>query len=127
VLLVADGANCLATAWWARLSPASYVSKVAGALLFAPHGDAATAERFASPRIALPFPSAIFDGRSVQRAAEVRALAESWGSRVVEDGPARLDAPPSPAWQQAQAILMRLTAGVVERELRVAEALGVRL
>src|SRR4051812_24931691 len=36
VLLIASGESCLATAWWARLSPSGYVSKVAGALLFAP-------------------------------------------------------------------------------------------
>ncbi|RYD65997.1 MAG: hypothetical protein EOP58_06380 [Sphingomonadales bacterium] len=40
VLLIASGESCLAAAWWARLSPADYVAKVAGALLFAPRAGA---------------------------------------------------------------------------------------
>ncbi len=130
VLLVAEGESCHATAWWARLSPASYVSKVAGALLFAPRGDAATAQKFLSPRVVLPFPSAVVDGHAPSHADEVQALAASWGSRFVEAGPVSIAAPEpvqGPAWQQAHGLLMRLTANVVDRKLRVAETLGVRL
>ena len=39
VLLVAEGLGCHAASWWARLSPASYVSRIAGALLFDPPAD----------------------------------------------------------------------------------------
>jgi uncharacterized protein len=64
VLLVAEGAGCFATAWWARLSPASYVSRVAGALFFDPIADEAEnveslMDIFASPRTRLPFPSIV--------------------------------------------------------------------
>jgi len=36
VLLVADGLGCAASAWWARLSPADYVARIAGAILALP-------------------------------------------------------------------------------------------
>jgi predicted alpha/beta hydrolase family esterase len=128
VLLVAEGESCHATAWWARLSPASYVSRVAGAVLFAPRGDSDTAQKFLSPRVVLPFPSAVVDSHAQRDADEVQALAASWGSRLVETGPAPL-APPAqePAWQQAHGLLMRLTATMIDRKLRVAETFGVRL
>lgn len=121
VLLIASGESCHAAAWWARLSPASYVSKVAGALLFAPPRSASdpATDLFASPRIPLPFPSAIVSRNTTRRAL---ALAESWGARVLEDG---WDSDETGAWHQAQATVMRLTARVVERELRVAKAFDV--
>lgn len=123
VLLIAGGESCFATAWWARLSPASYVSRVAGALLFTPNArKGADPDKFASPRVALPFPSAIVQG---QRAPDARilALAESWGSRFL-DQPRNLS--PS-AWDQAQDAIMRLTARVVERDMRVAECFDITL
>jgi predicted alpha/beta hydrolase family esterase len=123
VLLVADGESCFAAAWWARLSPASYVARVAGALLFAPQerGDPA---RFASPRGSLPFPSTIIDGRA-RLDRRTLALAEGWGSDLLERG---WEAPgDARGWQQAQALLTRLTAQIVERRMRVADALGVSL
>ena len=124
VLLVASGASCFAAAWWARLSPADYVSRVAGALLFdpLPHGsEAGLADRFASPRIALPFPSAIVGGKP-KDIARIAALADGWGSGMLDmaDRPAL-----GSAWQQAAALLNRATARVVERRMRVAEALGI--
>jgi uncharacterized protein len=125
VLLVASGESCFATAWWARLSPTSYVSRVAGALLFTPlkrSTGSDAPEKFASPRVALPFPSAI-----VNRAPDDRllALAENWGSRFLDTG---WDAPAvgdTNAWQAAQAAVMRLTALVVERDMRVAGTVGL--
>ncbi|MCW3847892.1 alpha/beta hydrolase [Sphingomonas sp. LB-2] len=119
VLLVASGESCLATAWWARLSPASYVSKVAGALLFAPTPGDEADSRFASPRAALPFPSAVIDHASHDR---IEALAQGWGSAFEKDweGPAE-----ARAWHQAQAMLMRMTASLVERRMRAADALGI--
>lgn len=123
VLLVASGESCLAAAWWAQLSPASYVSRVAGALLFAPQrsGDP---EKFASPRGVLPFPSTVIDGRS-RADPRTLALAQGWGSELLERGwQAPADAS---GWQQAQAVVMRLTAHMVERRLRVADTLGISL
>jgi hypothetical protein len=80
VVLVAHGVSCFAVAWWARLSPTSYVSKVAGALFVGPLGKiAAPEQRFAGPTTLVPFPSILAD-----RAAEARDLARSWGSRFVE-------------------------------------------
>ncbi|MEZ0242352.1 MAG: alpha/beta hydrolase [Sphingomonas sp.] len=123
VLLVADGESCFATAWWARLSPASYVARVAGALLFAPHerGDPA---RFASPRGSLPFPSTVID-RSARLDRRTLAIAQGWGSELLERG---WESPgDASGWQQAQALMTRLTAHIVERRMRVADALGVSL
>jgi predicted alpha/beta hydrolase family esterase len=130
VLLIASGESCFATVWWARLSPASYVSRVAGALLFTPLQYHAPAEdvldKFASPRAALPFPSAIIVGARSRgtRDGRILALAEGWGSRLAEDGDA-MDVAGTGAWQQAHRAVMRLTAHVVEGKMRVAEALGV--
>jgi hypothetical protein len=129
VLLVASGASCFATAWWARLSPSSYVSRVAGAVLLDPlghGGDLAVAEKFASPSIVLPFPSAIFDGDTRRNDLEpLNLLAEGWGGaildRVVDNDPLDAGSP----WQQAHAFVARAAARVVERRMRVADALGV--
>lgn len=118
VLLIASGESCLATVWWARLSPADYVAKVAGALLFAPRGPDGE-NRFASPRTPLPFPSAIVERNATRRAL---ALAESWGSGLLEEG---WRADDGNAWQHAQAALMRITSRLVEREMRVARAFDI--
>lgn len=107
VLLVAEGAGCFAAAWWARLSPADYVSRVAGALFFEP-GDKDEA-RFASPRVTLPFPSVLIGDQ------QARAIADGWGSSVVEGEESPL--------QRAQSAVMRFTAAVVEREVRGGERL----
>lgn len=123
VLLVASGESCFAAAWWARLSPLPYVSRVAGALLFAPDGSH-DSEKFASPRGSLPFPTTIIDGKA-RLDRRTLALAEGWGSELIERGwEARAEAN---GWQQAQAVLMRLTGHMVERRLRVAEGLGISL
>ncbi|WP_066793997.1 alpha/beta hydrolase [Sphingomonas soli] len=120
VLLIASGETCVAAAWWARLSPADYVSKVAGALLFTPRGPQSESDLFASPRTPLPFPSAVVERHSTRHAL---ALAESWGSGLLEEGwQGQGD---TRAWQQAQAAILRLTARVVEREMRVAKAFDV--
>jgi len=123
VLLVASGESCLAAAWWAQLSPASYVSRVAGALLFAPQRSR-DPQKFASPRGVLPFPSTVIDARS-RPDRRTLALARSWGSELLERGwQAPVD---TSGWQHAQALVMRLTAHMVERRLRVADTLGISL
>lgn len=127
VLLLASGESCFATAWWARLSPQPYVSRVAGALLFGPlarHGGDEAAEKFASPRIALPFPSAIIPDRVPADDQRILRLAEGWGSgfldRAWDSGNAETS-----AWQQAQALVLRFTARVVEHDMRLAGTFGV--
>lgn len=82
VLLVAHGVSCFAVAWWARLSPASYVTKVAGALLVEPLRTAVSAspeQRFAGPRTLVPFPTLL-----VEAASGAADLARDWGSRFVD-------------------------------------------
>lgn len=126
VLLVAEGASCFATAWWARLSPASYVSRVSGALFFDPieeEGESVEAllTTFASPRTRLPFPSIVL-GREDRRSAlasRVRALADNWGSGLVANA-RTAEAPPM---RRTRGIIERFTAGVVAREVRTASAL----
>jgi hypothetical protein len=121
VLLVAEGASCFATAWWARLSPESYVSRVAGALFFQPIGEDANVEdlldTFASPRTRLPFPSIVLGGTERRSAltSRVRALAEAWGS----DAPGPL--------KRTRSVIERFTAGVVAREVRTGRALIGRI
>lgn len=127
VLLVASGESCFAAAWWARLSPASYVARIAGALLFAPPAreDAMAAGHFASPRIALPFPSAIVPEARLEGATDARllSLAQGWGAGVIDgELPAHET---GGAWHLAQAALMRLMARRVEGRMRAAEALGI--
>lgn len=126
VLLIAEGASCFATAWWARLSPASYVSRVAGALFFQPideQGESVEAllDTFASPRTPLPFPSIVLgseDRRSL-RAARVRVLADNWGSGLVATA-RNAEARPM---RRTRSVIERFTAGVVAREVRTATAL----
>ena len=129
VLLVAEGAGCFATAWWARLSPAAYVSRVAGAVFFDPIEEDESVEAlldtFASPRTRLPFPSIVL-GREDRRslvASRVRALADSWGSGVIAGS--RRDA--AGPLRRTRGILERFTAGVVAREVRTHRALVGRI
>lgn len=123
VLLVAEGAACLASIWWARLSPSHYVSKVAGALFFQPPAldalDRQSGALFASPEAALPFPSLVIDG-----AAHGSALATICGGRLLS--PPRAAPVPTGMWRQAQRLIERLSAGVVEQDLRVLRTLGIR-
>jgi predicted alpha/beta hydrolase family esterase len=125
VLLVAEGASCFATAWWARLSPQSYVSRVAGALFFDPIDERENIETlldtFASPRTRLPFPSIVL-GRDDKRslvASRVRALADGWGSGMIAGS--RSDA--AGPLRRTRGIIERFTAGVVAREVRTHRAM----
>lgn len=123
VLLIASGDSCHAAAWWARLSPANYVSKVAGAMLFTPpdaSDESLASNGLAAPAIKLPFPSAIVEpGARIP----IEALAARWGSDFL-DHQDDLSAAHG-RWQQAQAALLRLTARIVDHDLRVADTLGV--
>lgn len=113
VVLVAEGIGCHAASWWARLSPAGYVSRVAGALLFDPP---AAEERdhaaFASPAIALPFPSLVLAGDVPETTGVV---IEGWGSRHIAGRRHRQgDLRP---WRSAQRLIERVTNRVVERDV----------
>lgn len=126
VLLVANGASCFATAWWARLTPRDYVSRVAGALLFVPPDDhdGRTAARFASPHIALPFPSVVVSHEAGQDAADrLSGLAAGWGSRLVEGSRAARRFPGAGAWRQAHRMIDSVTARVVDHDVARMERL----
>lgn len=124
VLLVAQGASCFAAVWWARLSPSSYVSRVAGALLFNPFDDdgaeiADTLRKFDSPRSALPFPSILLDGGPATD--RLRAVAGDWGSRLADARDlGQLGMAKAGPWRQAQRMIERYTAAVVKRDIRTA-------
>ena len=120
VVLVAEGVGCHAASWWARLSPATYVSRVAGALLFDPPAEGARdREAFASPAIALPFPSLVLAGDA---AAAPGAAIESWGSRLI-DGHRQRQGDLRP-WRSAQRLVERVTAKVVQRDVERVFALN---
>lgn len=86
VILAAYGVSCFAVAWWARLSPVSYVEHVAGALFLRPlermlaHSPE---QRFAGPKTSFAFPSIMFEDGAARDAT--RALADEWGSRFSAD------------------------------------------
>ena len=114
VLLVAHGVSCLALAWWAKLSPAPYVERVAAALLVRP-SDGLTprsAREFARPKTLFPFPSVVID-RGDDRIAAEQAMdfAASCGSGFVgAEGQA----------VSREGIFRRVTAMIVEHEVRIA-------
>lgn len=113
VVLVAEGIGCHAASWWARLSPASYVSRVAGALLFDPPApDAPDHGAFASPAVTLPFPSVVLAGTA---SPATDATIESWGSRLIE-GRRHRQGELRP-WRSAQRLIERVTNKVVERDV----------
>lgn len=120
VLLIADGLGCAASAWWARLSPADDVRKVAGALLFAPEGETSNG-LFASPAAQLPFPSLVIQQGG--RAEDARAAMAGWGSRLIVGGRARDRGTAHVAWRQAQRLFLRLTQQMVEHDVDRGRAL----
>ncbi len=118
-LILAEGIGCLAASWWARLSPAHYVERVAGALLFDPvAGDGAT-QRFASPTVSLPFPTVVVD--TDRAPAALGTIVEQWGGRRLDGARARTRG--DVAWTRAHRLMLRLTRGVVERDVARAYAL----
>lgn len=87
VVIVAHGIACRAVAWWAQLSPRSYLRAVTGALFHAPlqvgfDSLAAAAAMQNGPACRLPFPSVVISDASFQ-VEETLALADAWGSRFV--------------------------------------------
>ena len=87
VVFAAHGVACLAVAWWAQLSPRSYLKNVAGAVFHAPlaltMGQAGVARSlWPSPATRLPFPSVVATGGS-PLVEQALALADNWGSRFI--------------------------------------------
>ncbi|MGY2736787.1 alpha/beta hydrolase [Sphingomonas sp. UYP23] len=87
VVIVAHGIACRAVAWWAQLSPRSYLRAVTGALFHAPlqvgfDALAAAAAMQHGPAFRLPFPSVVINDPTFQ-VEETLALADAWGSRFV--------------------------------------------
>jgi hypothetical protein len=87
-VILAQGVACLAVAWWAQLSPRSYLRNVRGAVLLSPlsygFGQSAIARDVRlSPGTKLPFPSIVACDPS-PAVGQVLALADSWGSRFVD-------------------------------------------
>lgn len=110
VVIVAQGVGCLATRWWAQLSPRHYVSRIAGAVFVdpAPPGDHPL---FMAPNRRLPFPSTMVERRLPNRAM----LADDWGS----------DPYSAPGTGRASrfslaALLIDLTRRVVDHDTRMA-------
>ena len=86
-VIVAEGVACLAVAWWAQLSPRSYLQNISGALFLSPlnlrFGQAAiAASARLSPATRLPFPSVVTSDAS-SFVDQTLALADGWGSRFV--------------------------------------------
>lgn len=127
VLFVADGVGCFAASWWARLSPSHYVSKVAGALLLdpvSPPQDGDKRALFASPAVALPFPSVVLTGRDGDDLAHdplLGAQIEAWGGRRLAGGRQRTT--DQRAWISAQRLMRRISRAVIAHDLRRARAL----
>lgn len=90
IVLLAQGVACLAVAWWAQLSPRSYLTHVRGAVFLSPlsigFGQAAIAAKArVGPATKLPFPSVVASDPSPM-IEQVLALADNWGSRFVDAG-----------------------------------------
>ncbi len=89
VVILAQGVACLAVAWWAQLSPRSYMENIRGGVFLSPlnvgFGQAAIARDVRGPATRLPFPSIVACDPS-PAIEQVLALADAWGSRFVDAG-----------------------------------------
>lgn len=123
VLLVGSGIACPAIAWWARLSPRQYTSRVAGALFFAPEaGRSEVHGAFASPRERLGFPSIVLGDPASEPDA---ALAAGWGSEVIAYGTDDESLPAgAKPWHWVQRTVRHWTAAIVEHDVRLAASLA---
>jgi predicted alpha/beta hydrolase family esterase len=89
-VILAHGVACLAVAWWAQLSPRSYLRSVLGAVFRSPlhvgFGQAPIAASASTgPTQTLPFAS-IVASEVTPYVEQVLALADRWGSRFVDIG-----------------------------------------
>ncbi len=88
VVVLAQGVACLAVAWWAQLSPRSYLAAVRGAVFLSPLNigfgqDGIAAAARLGPSTRLPFPSIVANTAYPFR-DRLLVLADSWGSHLVE-------------------------------------------
>lgn len=91
-VILAHGVACLAVAWWAQLSPRSYLAAVRGAVFRSPlhvgFGQAPIAASASTgPTQRLPFASVVAS-EVTPYVEQVLALADRWGSRFVDAGAA---------------------------------------
>lgn len=89
-VIVAQGVACLAVAWWAQLSPRSYLQSIRGAAFLSPLNigfgqDAIAAAARLGPSTRLPFPS-IVASAGYPFMNRLMALADGWGSHLFETG-----------------------------------------
>lgn len=89
-VIVAQGVACLAVAWWAQLSPRSYMAMLRGAVFLAPLDigfgqESIAASARLSPATSLPFPSVVANA-GYPFVDRLLALADSWGSAFVDAG-----------------------------------------
>ncbi len=87
VCVVAHGVAALAVAWWAQLSPRSYMKSISGAIFVAPLSiglgqDGIAAAARGGPITQLPFPS-IVAASSDFGIDQMRTFAEGWGSYFI--------------------------------------------
>lgn len=96
-VILARGVACLAVAWWAQLSPRSYLQSLQGAVMLSPlhigfGQDAIAAAARLGPSTRLPFPS-IVASAAYPFKDRLLSLADSWGSHLVEIGAVEDDEP----------------------------------
>ncbi len=87
-VILARGVACLAVAWWAQLSPRSYMTRIAGAVLVSPLSmnfgqESIAAQARLGPATRLPFASVVVNA-GYPFVEPVLALADSWGSCFIE-------------------------------------------
>lgn len=87
-VILAQGVACLAVAWWAQLSPRSYMQAIRGAVFLSPLNigfgqDGIAAAARLGPATRLPFPSIVASG-AYPFMDRLLALADSWGSHFVD-------------------------------------------
>lgn len=87
VCVIAHGVAALAVAWWAQLSPRSYMKSIRGAIFVAPLSiglgqDGIAAAARGGPITQLPFPS-IVAASSDFGAEQMRTFADGWGSYLI--------------------------------------------
>uniref|UniRef100_UPI0035CB005E alpha/beta hydrolase n=1 Tax=uncultured Sphingomonas sp. TaxID=158754 RepID=UPI0035CB005E len=96
-VILAEGVACLAVAWWAQLSPRSYMAMIHGAVFLSPLDvrfgqESVAASARLSPATGLPFPSVVVN-TAYPFVDRVLALADGWGSSFVDtDSPLDLQA-----------------------------------
>lgn len=89
-VILAQGVACLAVAWWAQLSPRSYLQSLRGAAFLSPLNigfgqDGIAAAARLGPSTRLPFPS-IVASAGYPFMDRLLTLADAWGSRLIETG-----------------------------------------